>query len=531
MALRVAAYCRVSTEQDDQLNSLANQKRYFDEYIRRQPGWQLVEVYADEGLSGTSSKNRPAFQKMIAAAKRGEIDLILTKEVSRFARNTIDTLAHTRDLRKLGVGVIFINDNIDTRQNDGEFRLTIMASVAQEESRKTSERVKWGQKRSMENGVVFGCNNMYGYDLQNGRLRIRPDQAEVVRLIYHKFLHEGKGTHVIARELYEAGIAAPKAKDKPWSAVMIYRILKNEKYCGDLLQKKSYTPNYLDHKKMLNHGAEEQVYLRAHHEGIISHDLFERTQQELKRRAPSAAQAARYSNRYWCSGKIRCGSCGERFMPRRRTRSSGFVYQYWVCHAKGHFGRKKLDTQGRAVGCSMRSIHHQTICACMEYVIRQLPIDVDALIREVLALLEREKPQTHEIEQLQARQQRCMQKKDTVLDAYFEQTISKEELERLRSRYDIELAQLGKRLSVLASQQTAAQRTNGSADEVRCFLQRQAFCAESVFGELLERFTVYEDSVTIKLNGISAVFRIGYTTSGQMEHYQTNILSCDMIDL
>ena len=191
--LRVAAYCRVSTAQDDQLHSLEHQRRYFAEYISRRPDWALVEIYADRGLSGTTV-HRPAFQRMIAAAQAGEIDLILTKEVSRFARNTVDALAHTRALRRIGVGVVFITDNIDTRQNDGEFRLTIMASVAQEESRKTSERVKWGQRRSMEQGVVFGCNNIYGFDLRGGRLTVKPEEAAVIRTVYHKFPHEGKGT-------------------------------------------------------------------------------------------------------------------------------------------------------------------------------------------------------------------------------------------------------------------------------------------------------------------------------------------------
>ena len=178
--LRVAAYCRVSTSQEDQRNSLENQRRYFSEYISRQPDWELVEVYADEGLSGTSS-DRPAFRRMLAAAAEEKIDLILTKEVSRFARNTVDTLAYTRLLRRQGVGIVFIGDHIDTRQNDGEFRLTIMASVAQEESRKISERVKWGQQRSMERGVVFGCDNIYGFSLQGGELMVKPEQARADR--------------------------------------------------------------------------------------------------------------------------------------------------------------------------------------------------------------------------------------------------------------------------------------------------------------------------------------------------------------
>ena len=167
--LRVAAYCRVSTDKEDQRSSLAAQQAFFQSYIQTRPGWVLVEVFADEGLSGTSAKRRPQFTRMVRQAMEGEIDLILTKEVSRFARNTVDTLQITRQLKARGVGVCFLNDNIDTRDNDGEFRLTIMASVAQEESRKISERTRWGQLQAMRRGVVFGNNSIYGYTLQTGR--------------------------------------------------------------------------------------------------------------------------------------------------------------------------------------------------------------------------------------------------------------------------------------------------------------------------------------------------------------------------
>ena len=165
--LNVAAYCRVSTDKDDQANSFESQKLYFEEYIKRNPEWELYEIYADEGLTGTSTKKRKAFNKMIADAHLGKFDLIITKEVSRFARNTVDTLQYTRELKSLNIGVYFALDNIDTLAPDGELRLTIMASLAQEESRKTSERVKWGQKRQMEKGVVFG-RDMLGYDVVNG---------------------------------------------------------------------------------------------------------------------------------------------------------------------------------------------------------------------------------------------------------------------------------------------------------------------------------------------------------------------------
>ena len=173
--LKTAAYCRVSTDKDDQANSLASQRNYFAEYIRNHEGWILNSVYYDEGISGTQTKKRAGFNAMMEAAFRGEIDLILTKEVSRFARNTVDTLSYTRRLREIGVGVIFTIDNIDTRDSDGELRLTIMASIAQEESRKTSERVKWGQKRRMEQGVVFG-RDLLGYRVKDGKLYMNREE-------------------------------------------------------------------------------------------------------------------------------------------------------------------------------------------------------------------------------------------------------------------------------------------------------------------------------------------------------------------
>lgn len=275
--LNVAAYCRISTDKDDQTNSLISQRKYFAEYINHHDNWNLKNVYYDEGISGTQTQKRAGFNAMIEDAMQGEIDLILTKEVCRFARNTVDTLSFTRKLKEIGVGVIFTIDNIDTRDSDGELRLTIMASIAQEESRKTSERVKWGQKRRMEQGVVFG-RDLLGYQVKDGKLSINEKEAAIVRAIFHKYTNEGKGTYVIARELAEEGMRPKRVQ--LWSNVMILRILKSEKYVGDLCQKKTFTPNYLTHKKKYNRGEEEMVYLRDHHEPIIERELWDRTQRE-----------------------------------------------------------------------------------------------------------------------------------------------------------------------------------------------------------------------------------------------------------
>ncbi|MCI7125810.1 MAG: recombinase family protein [Agathobaculum sp.] len=330
--LRVAAYCRVSTDQDDQLHSLAAQKQFFQAYIDAHPTWTLAGIWADEGVSGTSTRKRVQFRALLAAAERGELDLVLTKEVSRFARNTMDALGYTRQLAAWGVGVLFLNDNIDTRAGEGEFRLTIMASVAQEESRKTSERVKWGQRRSMERGVVFGADTLFGYRLRGGVLTVRPAQAAVVQRVYRLFLDEGKGTHVIARELTESGVPTPRAKSGIWSSTMVLRMLRNEKYCGDLLQKKTCTPDFLTHRSVPNRGQEPAIYLRGHHEAIVSRARFEQAQRELARRG---AGKTRHSARYWCSGRIRCGVCGRALLPRRAVRKDGSTRLRWSCRNCG----------------------------------------------------------------------------------------------------------------------------------------------------------------------------------------------------
>ena len=285
--VRVAAYCRVSTDKEDQANSFENQQRYFLACIQRNPDWVLQNIYADEGISGTSTKKRKQFNAMIAAARAGELDLILTKEVSRFARNTLDTLAYTRELSRRGVGVLFLIDNIDTRQQDGELRLTIMSSIAQEESRKTSQRVKWGQARRMEQGLVFG-GSLLGYDVQDGQITVNQEGAEIVRRIFHACLVDHKSTAVIARELREAGIPSSRGMVK-WSAATVWKVLKNEKYCGDLVQKKTYTPDYLTHEKKYNRGEEAMIIIRDHHTPIIDRKTWDAVQQELARRGHPGA--------------------------------------------------------------------------------------------------------------------------------------------------------------------------------------------------------------------------------------------------
>ncbi len=238
-----------------------------------------------------------------------------------------------------------------------------MASLAQEESRKTSERVKWGQRRRMEQGVVFG-RDMLGFMVKNGVLSINPEEVPAVKAIFHKYANEEKGTHVIARELLEEGLR-PK-RISLWSNTVILRVLRNEKYVGDLCQKRTFTPDYLTHKKKYNCGDEEKIYIKDHHEAIIDRDLWNRTQAELKRRSPSAAQKSRHSNRYWCSGKICCGECGSRFVSRTKKLAGG-TYKAWRCYQAANHGILKVDADGKEVGCNSNSINERALLTCMKY--------------------------------------------------------------------------------------------------------------------------------------------------------------------
>ena len=326
----VAAYCRVSTEKEDQIHSFEGQKRFFYTYIKNHPEWRLYEIYADEGVSGTNVKKRSAFKRMMQDAGEGKFELILTKEISRFARNILDSISYTRELKRAGVGVIFMNDNLDTREGDAELRLAILSSIAQEESRRTSERVKWGQKRRMEEGVVFG-HSLLGYDVRDGKIYVNDAGAVIVRRIFDAYTNERMGISAIARSLSALGFMPPRAKK--WNASVILRILKNEKYCGDLMQKKTVTTDYLSHEKKYNRGEESMVVIRDHHEPIVSRSQFELAQRLLSERRGRKISVT-YSQKYPFSGKIRCGVCGKNMTARVQRRKEG-IYHLWRC-ACGH---------------------------------------------------------------------------------------------------------------------------------------------------------------------------------------------------
>jgi len=337
----IVIYARVSTEHEAQIYALDNQMDWYDIILQSHPNWNIVAKYIDRGITGTSATKRPQFMKMIEESTDGTFDLIITREVSRFARNTVDTLQYTRQLKKVGVEVFFVEDNIWTFDPDGELRLTIMATLAQDESRKTSIRVKAGQRASMEKGVFFQNGSILGYDKAGNDMVINEEQAETVRMIYRLY-NSGMGIRKIQFELEKAKRKTAMGKYN-WSCSVISRILKNKFYAGYIIWYKQYVPDYLEQKKVNNHGQKEQFETVGTHEPIVSLEEWEMAQ---KRLASSRVENGGQSNvkqgvDIWCR-KLKC-ICGHSFNRRQwhKDSNNGKKYYGYQCYSSVQTGTVK----------------------------------------------------------------------------------------------------------------------------------------------------------------------------------------------
>lgn len=305
---RVAAYARVSTDSDEQFTSYEAQIDYYTRYITKRDDWEFVKVYTDEGITGTSTKHRDGFNLMVKDALDGKIDLIITKSVSRFARNTVDSLTAVRKLKDAGVEVYFEKENIYTFDSKGELLITIMSSLAQEESRSISENVTWGQRKRFADGkVTMPYKNFLGYDKgKDGKPVINEKEAEIVRLIYRLFL-QGKTASGICKHLDGLGTPTPTGR-KAWNQTTINSILRNEKYKGDALLQKKFTVDFLTKKQKVNEGEIPQYYVEDNHPAIIDPLEFDMVQAEIARRQKLGRS---YSGASIFSSKVICGECGS----------------------------------------------------------------------------------------------------------------------------------------------------------------------------------------------------------------------------
>lgn len=533
---RVCAYCRVSTDESDQKNSLEAQKQFFARYFNTHKNWSNVGIFADEGLSGTSLEKRDDFLRMLHLARRGGIDIILTKEVSRFSRNVQHLLNIVEELRAIGVYIWFLSDDINTESNDYRERLTQIATNAEQESLRTSRRVKWGQQQQMELGTIFGRKEMYGYNIVKDELGIQhfeiiPEEVKVIKNIFEWFA-AGEGTHRIARRLEQQGITTKRYKNG-WSNTVILRILRNEKYVGDLAQGKTYTPNALTHKKKYNRGESHMFYIQDHHpeSAIISRELWDKVQTILAEKAPSEEIKAKHSNRYWTSGKVYCGLCGQRYVSYHKKQKN-VPYRAWVCfenHQRGTYKQITLDTgETVTVGCNARRVNDRVLKTAVHDIVADYLIpNKDAILRELQSEIEelsKPKDGTVKIAELE----KAIAKKDEEITALTlnlaKGIVSQRAYQSAIAVLNTEYEQLCDKLKEAKDNNTAEAEIRIYEDYIKQLQEMVDLSADDLNDVYYERATkqifVYPDNLLeFHLSFIPMPIYLQYKTTGRGEDY------------
>ena len=344
--LRVAAYCRVSTKEEEQASSYEAQCEYYTDKIMSNKEWTMAGIFADEGITGTSTKKRTEFLRMIRQCKQKKIDLILTKSIQRFARNTLDCINYTRILRQLGIGVLFEKENINSLPADSEFMITMYGAMAQSESESISGNIRRGRQMHAKVGTLkVPCYRLYGYEKDaDGKFRVIPEQAEIVRELYKRY-ESGASLRNLKDWLEEKQIKTVLGTDD-WSISVIKGILTNEKYCGDVLLQKTFCTDVISKKVVKNVGQMTQYYMPNHHEGIVSREQYNAVKAEMARRSALRSPSKEavpgrscYTSKYALSDRLFCGECGTLY--RRKTRNiKGNIYHEWRCISRLEYGKK-----------------------------------------------------------------------------------------------------------------------------------------------------------------------------------------------
>lgn len=461
LPLRVTYYARVSTDKDEQLHSLSAQIRYYDEFIRRNPQWVFVEGYIDEGISGTTVMKRENFLRMIQDAQLGHFDFIVTKEISRFSRNTLDSIQYTQELLRCGVGVLFESDNINTLMPDAELRLTIMSSIAQDEVRKISERVKFGFKRAIENGVVLGNDRIWGYEKKDGKLVIAEEEAKIVRMIFNLYANERMGIRTIASYLYNHGYK--NTKGNAFSFSTIRGILCNPKYKGYYCGRKT---SKIDYKlKTIKYFPEEEWVMYKDEENvppIVSEELWDKANLILNKRSAkqSAEDKSGYQNRYPYSGKI---ICGVHKLPYYRS-----LYRYksgnkeiWQCQEYSRKGKE---------GCTSPIIYTSEADEILRQVLEELSVNKAEIIHELIRIYQSigSGSRTEEdIARCRVEIDSILKRKDKLLDLSIDGHISDDEFSQRNARFNAEIEKLRTRLAELEEEKQKNQDMLQSIDVLR----------------------------------------------------------------
>lgn len=337
---RVAAYARVSSGKDAMLHSLSAQISYYNSYIGRRGDWEFAGIYADKAITGTKD-TRPEFQRLLEDCRSKKIDMVITKSITRFARNTVTLLQTVRELKLLGIDVYFEKENIHSLSTDGEFMLTILASYSQEESRSVSENQKWRIRKMFEQGRP-NTGNMLGYRLFDGKLYIVPEEAEIVKTIFADYL-SGMGLNVIMKKLNDAGISTKYGA--AWRENAIRKILRNEKYSGDMLLQKTFVLDHLSKKKRINRGELPMYHVTNSHDAIIDKETFAQVQREIERRAANYRSKPQPKKQYLFASLIYCGQCGKHYRRKQANAGSKYIKPVWICATFNCYGKNKCPSQ------------------------------------------------------------------------------------------------------------------------------------------------------------------------------------------
>lgn len=504
--LRVAAYCRVSTDQEEQESSYEAQISYYTEKIGKNNDWQMAGIFADEGITGTQAKKRPEFLKMIRLCRQRKIDMVLTKSLSRFARNTVDSLNYIRELKALGIAVIFEKENINTLETDTEMMLTIMSCFAQAESESISKNVSWGIRQSFKNGnVPMQYARLLGYKKgDGGNAEIIPDEAEVVREIYRCYL-DGMSMNLIADRLNEKGLTT-KGGSSPYRKTVVQRILTNEKYTGDALLQKTYVTDCITKKTRKNNGELPMYLVKNHHEPIISRSDFNRVQEEMARRSAKRTIAdkltktgqGKYSAKYALSELLICGECGEHY--RRVTwTAKGFKEIKWRCVSRIQYGKKKCHSSPTV---DEQALHRAIVSAINEFC--EVKDDVAKALREsIIEALDQN--QNGSVQAAQRRIDELARNMDELIKLATVPETAENAMSDI-AKFSEEMKTLREFIETEKAKQTAVQHGSNELSNVLQRLEKENFTLteydDIVTRQLIEQITVdTKNTITVRFKG------------------------------
>ena len=487
---KVAAYARVSTELEEQENSYEAQVEYYTNHIKDNPDWEFVGVYADRGISGTSTKRRESFNRMVEDAKAGKIDIILTKSISRFARNTVDALRTVRELRNIGCEVVFEKEGLSSFNPQGDTVMTIMANLAEEESRSISENVKWGQRRSMQAGnVAMAYGRFLGYRKgPDGKPEIIPKEAEIVKEIYQMFL-DGMTINNIAKALTARGVPTP-AKKTQWSTSTVRSILSNEKYKGDALRQKTYTVDYLTKTVRKNKGELKQYYIANSHPAIIDEDTFELVQIELANRA---ANKRSLGNNSLFTTKIICGDCGSFYGHKVSHSGKPCQKDIWYCNHRFN-GEKK---------CTTPIIPEEDLIAAYLKALRQILDRKDEYIADCQARI-KNAGRVSEIREAREKAEAALQEQINKIQELVHENAKKvQDQDKYRQRYDKLYRGIEKQKGIIASLKTKELNLVAEREKLRRFIEALESCKDAttfqddIWNNTVGKATILENNTVI----------------------------------